>query len=343
MVKNRDYLGVVILFVLVLCGYIFTPFLKYFAVATILSISTAPIFALLHGHDSFYKKLGISIGVTIFAIMFFFFPLLYITSTLNTESMNLDNITSLSKNISEYINRYLSLVPSSILPFVQSAKESLLSSDTAKFIGELLFAIFRGLGRVVYDSIFIAIFFTVFNIYGYNIFRNIYSLLPLSAKEKKCVIKNGFGTISLIMYSSLFNVFAMGFAFGIFISLISELDPLLFGLLAGFSSIIPVVGAMLVYIPVSLYFFSEGESLKAIITILYSALFMGFFIDNILRVIFIRFVKNIAGIRSNVNEVTIIFSMFAGVSTLGFWGIIIGPAVVSILLALIKSKRYKSL
>ena len=132
----------------------------------------------------------------------------------------------------------------------------------------------------------------------------------------------------------------MGISFGIFVALISDLDALLFGLMAGFSSIIPVVGAVLVYMPLFFYFLTEGEIFKAILTLLFGAVFMGFVIDNIFRIFFIKYAKQIFDIKSNINEITLMVSMIAGVSTLGFWGIIIAPAVVSILLVLIRGFRY---
>lgn len=273
--------------------------------------------------------------------MFLFFPLLYLATFFAGGGMDIKQMSDSIKELSQEANGYLDTIPEVFLPVLQSVKDTILSTNSAKAIGEFLLGIFKGFGKVVYDSIFIVVFFTIFNLYGYSIFRNIYALIPIKADDKRQVIKNGYGTISLILYSSLFNIFAMGFAFGIFIALISDLDALMFGLLAGFSSIIPVIGGVLIYLPVSLYFVSEGEVAKAIITVLYGAVFMGFFIDSILRVLFIRYTKKALDIKSNINEITIIFSMFAGVSTLGFWGIIIGPATVSMLLALIHSKRYR--
>ena len=60
---------------------------------------------------------------------------------------------------------------------------------------------------------------------------------------------------------------------------------------------------------------------------------MGFLIDNILRLVFIGFLKKIFGFQYKMNEILILLAIMAGIATFGFWGLIIGPSVLALTLA----------
>ncbi|NNF47958.1 MAG: AI-2E family transporter, partial [Desulfofustis sp.] len=55
--------------------------------------------------------------------------------------------------------------------------------------------------------------------------------------------------------------------------------------------------------------------------------------DNILRMFFIGFLKKIFGFEYRMNEILILLAILAGIASVGFWGIIIGPSVLALTLA----------
>ena len=104
-------------------------------------------------------------------------------------------------------------------------------------------------------------------------------------------------------------------------------------MLAGFCSVIPIVGSALVYIPVVALELLGGNYISAIVILLFAWVVMGFIIDNILRLFFIGFLKKILGFEYTMNEILVLLAILAGISTFGFWGIIIGPSVLALALA----------
>lgn len=99
----------------------------------------------------------------------------------------------------------------------------------------------------------------------------------------------------------------------------------------GFCSIVPIVGTMLVWVPLGIYFMVLGEWGQAIGLLAFSAVFISQS-DNLLRFIL---QKKMA----NTHPLITIFGVFVGLSLFGFIGIIFGPLLVSLFLLFIDMFR----
>jgi len=97
------------------------------------------------------------------------------------------------------------------------------------------------------------------------------------------------------------------------------------------ASIIPMIGAWLVWIPVSLYLFVVGNTVSGTILFLYGLLFVST-IDNILRPYFISK-------RSNVGTFVAILGIVGGLYSFGVMGLILGPLILSYVLIIIEFYR----
>jgi len=73
--------------------------------------------------------------------------------------------------------------------------------------------------------------------------------------------------------------------------------------------------------------------MHAIIILTFALFVMAFFLDNILRIFFIGYLKKVLGFEYTMNGILILLSILAGISTFGFWGLIIGPSVLALTLA----------
>jgi predicted PurR-regulated permease PerM len=114
---------------------------------------------------------------------------------------------------------------------------------------------------------------------------------------------------------------------------VGEYSALDLGVLAGFCSVIPLVGAALVYVPVVALELFQGNFINALIILAFAWVVMGFLIDNILRMVFIGFLKKLFGFEYQMNDVLILLAILAGIASIGFWGMIIGPSVLALALA----------
>ena len=126
---------------------------------------------------------------------------------------------------------------------------------------------------------------------------------------------------------------AQGIAFGLLMIFIGNYNAGYLGALAGFCSVIPFVGAALVYVPVIALELLAGHYISALVILIFALVVMGFFIDNILRLFFIGFLKRFFGFDYTMNDILVLLAILAGIATFGFWGLVIGPSVLALTLA----------
>jgi predicted PurR-regulated permease PerM len=100
------------------------------------------------------------------------------------------------------------------------------------------------------------------------------------------------------------------------------------GVVTGFSSLIPVVGTGLVWAPAAVYLFIIGHTWQAIFVILYGALIMGT-LDNIIRFI-------LAKKMADVHPIVTVLGVILGLKYFGFLGLIFGPLLISYFIILLK-------
>ncbi len=102
----------------------------------------------------------------------------------------------------------------------------------------------------------------------------------------------------------------------------------LFGILTAIVSIMPVVGSMLVWLPLMIYEFSQGHQNAGIGIGLWGLIVVGS-IDNVARLLI---QKKIA----DVHPLITIFGVLLGVNLFGFIGIVFGPILISMFLLLLR-------
>lgn len=98
---------------------------------------------------------------------------------------------------------------------------------------------------------------------------------------------------------------------------------LLWGVLTGFATVIPVVGTALVWVPLALYMGLAGQWGQAVGLLLYGVLVVTQ-VDNILRMVLQKKLDN-------THPLVTIFGVIIGLSLFGFIGLIFGPLLLAML------------
>ena len=101
-------------------------------------------------------------------------------------------------------------------------------------------------------------------------------------------------------------------------------NPIEFGALTGFASMIPIVGSMLVWVPLAIVQYFEQGTAASIYVALYGVIVISQ-CDNVLRM-FMQ--KRMA----NTHPLITIFGVIAGLPLFGFMGLIFGPLLVAMFL-----------
>lgn len=100
------------------------------------------------------------------------------------------------------------------------------------------------------------------------------------------------------------------------------------GVVTGFSALIPVVGTGLVWVPAAAYMFVIGHNWQAIFILAFGALIMGS-LDNVIRFI-------LAKKMADVHPIITVLGVIIGLNYFGFLGLIFGPLLISYFIILLK-------
>ena len=161
-------------------------------------------------------------------------------------------------------------------------------------------------------------------------FGELYSLIsPLKKENDENIFNSIKVSINSIMIGSITVAATQGVLTGIGLWVFGVPNPFFFGTLAGFLSLIPSIGAPLVWIPAAVYlYFTNPASLAWLYLVLWGTIAVGL-IDNILGPKVIN-----KGIK--IHPLFILLSILGGISIFGLEGFILGPLVLSIFVAIIK-------
>lgn len=339
-------------FVLVL--WLFFPFLKSFFIALLLAIAISPLYrkveAKIHSYERFAPVASLlSAGlVTLGLSLVIFLPIaVFLYQLLDRPSNTLEMIRTIGNKIdlfTTYLPSYLAWLKDPLDQLILQAKvhQEAILAFLAQWLGSGLKTFLTMVGEMA----MIVVFFFFLIWYGRSITLFFLPIVPLARSIKREFLGEMMTTTAVVFYTLVGVMIAQGLAFGIFIAFFEGYNPFLLGFMTGMSAIIPVVGTALVWVPVAVNEYLRGHVLNAFIISLYSWAMMAFLIDNFVKLLILNYVNHTLGNgKGRINEFVIFFAMVGGLATFGFWGLILGPAIVAFsittLRALRKTKRAK--
>lgn len=165
---------------------------------------------------------------------------------------------------------------------------------------------------------------------GERFLRWCFEIIPMETLHAKEVTHKVYETVTAVIRSALITASMQG-ALALIGYLIAGVPlALFFGVLTGFAALIPVVGAALIWLPIGLFVLMEDPGWG--IFILVWGFFLVSLIDNLLKPIII-------GKRTSMPILLIFCAMIGGANVYGVTGFIVGPILVSVLLAFITIYR----
>ena len=318
---------------------LFDPFLKSIFVSLLLVVATSTLTLYLENNlkSRFFATTIMTIGLT----SLFFIPILYCIFSFADLFTKVDQ-TSLIKNL----NDMKIIIQDSLKDFIflnDLLTQIISKFDVAKTVQDMLtFGAYLGKNSVKFmmDMIMILIFFFFFTLYSTSISTFIKELLPIKKEDSNILFYESSNVMTVVLYSILVTAIFEGFLFGIFLTYFGY-DGLLFGVLYGFASLIPVIGGIIMWLPVVI-FEATTNLTNALIIAIYSIVVISILADTFIKPMIIKYInKKIVKTPTSINELLIFFSIVAGLSTFGFWGMIIGPAMVTFFISIMNLlKKY---
>lgn len=312
---------------------LFNPFLKPMFVALLLTVATSSLTLFLE--NKLKSRVTATTVMTIGLTALFFIPILYCIFSFANFFNHVDQ-QELIKSLNNFKEWIISI--SGDFTFLEEFVTQITSKiDVGKTVQNIL-SIGAFLGKnsakFMIDMVFILIFFFFFTLYSTSIATFVKDLLPIKNDDSIELFYDSSNVMTVVLYSILITAIFEGFLFGFFLSLFYY-DGLLLGVLYGFASLIPVVGGVIMWLPVVIYEATTNSLTNAVIIAIYSIVVISIIADTFIKPIIIKYInQRIVKTPTRVNELLIFFSIVAGLSTIGFWGMIIGPAIVTFFISI---------
>lgn len=178
----------------------------------------------------------------------------------------------------------------------------------------------------------VQMFFVIFTMYylfrdGDRIFDAVRDALPLERKQAVSIMERAGDVIGASVYGVLAIAAVQGTLGGLAFWALGVPSALVWGVVMTFLSMIPMLGAFLVWVPAAIYLAATGHYVKALLLVLWGTLVIGM-IDNFLR-------PKLVGSRTKLHELLIFFAVLGGLQVFGVLGIVMGPVVLAVTMTLI--------
>jgi predicted PurR-regulated permease PerM len=173
----------------------------------------------------------------------------------------------------------------------------------------------------------IDIFITFFMIFfllrdGDSIVNGVKKILPVREKYKKRI----FNQLRDVTWALVYGIFVIaiieGIIAGITFKLFGVSAPILWGIAIIILAVLPLIGASIIWIPIMLIKFFNGDIVSAI-GILIAGIIIGA-IDMFLK-------PKVIGDRAQVHPILILLGVLGGLSFFGMVGVFIGPLILALL------------
>jgi predicted PurR-regulated permease PerM len=152
-------------------------------------------------------------------------------------------------------------------------------------------------------------------------------LIPLGEERKDRLFEQLSNVTRAIMFGTSVTALAQGILIGIGFAIAGLPSPVVFGVLAALLSLLPIGGAAFVWAPAVLWLFLDHRWGFAIFMLAWGLMLGG--LDNVLRPLLI------SG-RARISALAVFVGVLGGIPAFGAIGVIAGPVVLSLVLALIE-------
>jgi len=160
---------------------------------------------------------------------------------------------------------------------------------------------------------------------GSALSRRIKEAIPLEAEIKRNIFSKFTTVIRATVKGNIVVAILQGALGGLMFWFLGIHAPVLWGTLMAFLSLLPAVGAALVWIPVAIYFLATGAIWQGVLLIVYGVLVIGL-VDNILRPVLV-------GKDTKMPDYVVLVSTIGGMSLFGLNGFVIGPVIAAMFMA----------
>ncbi len=155
--------------------------------------------------------------------------------------------------------------------------------------------------------------------------KRIRDAIPLHAKQKRAFLLKFTAVIRATVKGDILVALLQGTLGGLIFWFLGISSPLLWAVVMAFLSLLPAIGAGLIWIPVAVYLLATGAIWQGVVLIAFGALIIGL-VDNFLRPILV-------GKDTKMPDYVVLISTLGGIATFGLNGFVLGPVIAAMFIA----------
>lgn len=198
-------------------------------------------------------------------------------------------------------------------------------------IGQSALSVGQSLLGIVLTVLMTLYLLFFFLIQGSGMVRQFKAVVPLAGPTKRNLGERIATLVRSTVKGTALVALLQGTIGGIIFAVLGLPSPLIWGTVMAFATLLPVIGTGLVWLPTAIYLLASGQTWQGV-----ALIFCGVFIiggaDNVAR-------PMIVGRDTGLPDWVVLISTLGGVGLFGFHGVVLGPVVAGVTVALLELYR----
>jgi predicted PurR-regulated permease PerM len=315
--------------------WLLTPFYGAVFWAAVLAIVFAPLFSRLLRSMPSRPTLAALLSVLLILLLVIF-PLSLISAMLVQEAgVLVQRVQSGELSFARYLQQVYEVLPA----WATALLNRFGLNDMTAVQDRISVGLMRGsqffatqalnIGQNTFDFV-ISFFIMLYLLFffqrdGVALARRMNRTLPLHSDIKTQLSGKFITVIRATVKGNIVVALLQGTLGGLIFWLLDIHAPVLWGTVMVFLSLLPAVGAALVWLPVAIYFLATGAVFEGLLLTAYGVLVIGL-VDNLLRPLLV-------GKDTKMPDYVVLLSTIGGMSLFGLNGFVIGPVIAAMFIA----------
>ena len=301
----------------------------------ILAVVFTPLHKRIFAKLPKYPTIAALITLTL-CLVLFILPMTFLSISLARESAAIyERVHSGQLNFGQYFQQIYSALPQWVLdllarfhlndPKVIQEKISGVSVQASQFVATKVVSIGQNTMEFIVSFCIMLYLLFFFLRDGKILTQKIYAATPLDNDHKQKLGAKFITVVRATIKGNLAVAATQGALGGLIFWILGIQGALLWGVVMAFLSLLPAVGAAIVWAPVAIYFFATGATWQGAVLAAYGAGIMGM-VDNVLRPLLV-------GKDTKMPDYVILLSTLGGLSLFGLTGFVIGPLIAALFIS----------
>lgn len=314
-----------------LCALLVWPFLAPIAWALALAVLFAPLHRLLL---KYLKRPNLAAAIAVLSIgIIVIIPVTFVGERLISEAAK--GAATVEQSLRSGSWRAPIDASPRLAPIAQWIQERIDLTDAAGTLTSWITSTSTAVVRGSFTQV-VSILLTFYLLFFFlrdrgAILDTLQSYSPLSDAEMKRLFSRVEDTLTATLYGTVAVAAVQGTLGGLMFWLLGLPSPLMWGVVMGLLSIVPVLGAFIIWVPAAIYLALEGNWQNAAILVAWGAIVISN-VDNVLYPLLV-------GSRLQLHNVAAFIAVVGGIVAFGLSGIILGPLAVTLTLSLLEIWR----